>query len=107
MAGRRYYKDIRFEHFRTFCEAARLGSFAAAGAVVGLSRPTVWQQIDSLERDLEARLFRRKKRGVELTGEGRLLLELVHPSVATMASVKEAFRARLQAQAPVLRVADI
>ncbi len=107
MAGRRYYKDIRFEHFRTFSTVARVGSFAAAGRQLGLSRPTIWQQMDALERDFDVPLFRRVRRGVELTAEGRLLLELVQPSVAAFDSVREAFRARLADQGGVLQLAHI
>src|SRR5579871_3164930 len=107
MTARRYYKEIRFEHYRTFTTVARAGSFAEAGRLLRLSRPTVWQQIAALERELGAKLVARAGRGVDLTAEGRILLELVQPSVAAMASLAEAFRARIQDQGGVLRLASI
>ena len=107
MAPRRYYKNIRFEHYRTFCKVARLGSFAAAGRALGLSRPTIWQQMDTLERDLGVKLFARAGRGVEPTAEGKLLLELVQPSVAAFDSLRDAFRARLAEEGGALRLVII
>jgi DNA-binding transcriptional LysR family regulator len=105
MPRRTYYKDVRFEHLRTFCETARRGSFSAAGAAAGLSRATVWQQIDTVEREFGAELFRRRGRGVELTEQGTILLELVQPAVAAVDSVKAAFQARLTGRGGLLRLA--
>jgi DNA-binding transcriptional LysR family regulator len=104
---RRYYKTVRPEHYRTFAEVARLGSFAAAGAALGLDRTTVWQQIESLELDLKVALFHRHQRGLELTDEGRLLLEFVSPLVAAFDSIREEFQARVQGQEQLIRVAGI
>src|SRR5262249_8007923 len=107
MPPRLYYKEVRFEHFRTFCKVARLGSFSAAGKALELSRPTVWQQIDAVERELGVKLLARAGRGVQLTAEGHLLLELLQPSVAAIDSLKEAFQARLADRSAILRVAGI
>jgi DNA-binding transcriptional LysR family regulator len=104
---RRYYKTIRPEHYRTFGEVARLGNFSAAGSALGLDRTTVWQQIESLEEDLKVSLFHRHERGLELTAQGRLLLELVHPLVTAFDSIRDEFLARVQGQVQVVRVAGI
>jgi DNA-binding transcriptional LysR family regulator len=104
---RLYYKEIRYEHFRTFCAVAHHGSYSAAGIDLHLSRSTVWQQIESLERDFGVKLTRRRGRGMELTSEGRTLLELVDAPVTAMASIKDAFRARLGQRASLLRLAVI
>jgi len=107
MPKRRYYKQARFENFRTFCKVVRLQSYAAAGQALGLSRPTVWQQIDSLEAELGVKLLGRAGRGVAATAAGRQLLDLVLPNVAAMDSLKEAFLARLEDRGGVLRIASI
>lgn len=107
MPRRRYYKEARFENFRTFCKVVRLQSYAAAGQELGLSRPTVWQQIDSLESELGVKLLVRAGRGVAATAAGGQLLELVQPNVAAMDSLKEAFEARMKDQGGVLRFATI
>lgn len=104
---RRYYKTVRPEHYRTFAAVARLGSFTGAGTALGLDRTTVWQQIESLELELKAALFHRHPRGLELTDEGRLLLELVGPVVAAFDSIRDEFQARIQGQEQLIRVAGI
>jgi DNA-binding transcriptional LysR family regulator len=105
--SRRYYKTVRPEHYRTFGEVARLGNFAAAGAALGLDRTTVWQQVESLEQDLNVALFHRHDRGLELTEQGRLLLELVHPLVTAFDSIRDEFLARAQNQVQMVRIAGI
>jgi DNA-binding transcriptional LysR family regulator len=107
MAARRYYKEARFESFRTFCKVARLQSYAAAAQALELSRPTVWQQIDSLEKEFGLPLLAQAGRNVTLTDAGRLLLELVQPNVAAMDSLKEAFQTRLADRGGVLRIACV
>jgi DNA-binding transcriptional LysR family regulator len=107
MSRRPYYKDLRIEHFRTFCEVARLGSFAATAAGIGLSRTTVWQQVETLERKLNVKLFRRRKRGVELTEEGAALLELAQPPVSAFETLHDAFQERLKTQGAILRIATV
>lgn len=79
---RHTYKEIRFQQLRGFCETARSGSMAAAAEVLGLSQPTVWEQVHALERELGTRLVEPHGRGCRLTEDGRLLIELVAPLVA-------------------------
>jgi DNA-binding transcriptional LysR family regulator len=107
MSKRHYYKVLRFEHFRSFCEVARLGSFEKAGRAAGLSRTTIWQQIDALERELKTPVFHRRKRGVELTEVGRLLLEMVHAPLTALESAVDFVRGRIEQREQVLRVATI
>jgi len=56
---------------RTFLAVARHGSFAAAGAEVGLTAAAVGLQMRSLEQDLERPLFDRSPRAVVLNTAGR------------------------------------
>lgn len=49
--------------------------FGRAAQRLGIAQPALTQQIQSLERDLGARLFQRTKRSVHLTIAGRLTLE--------------------------------
>src|SRR5262245_33734947 len=89
-----YYKGLQLPQLRSFCLAATSGNFAAAAQVLGLSRPAVWQQVRALERELKASLLRRRGRSVEITPEGRLLLELVQPHVSGLDSLRRLFEAR-------------
>lgn len=78
---RHAYKQVRFEQLRSFCETARLGSFTAAAAALGLAHPTVWEQVHALEHSLHAVLIEPHGRGCRLTDEGRLLATLAAPMV--------------------------
>jgi LysR family cys regulon transcriptional activator len=85
---------MRFQQLQGFCETARQRSFTAAAAVLRLSPPALWHQIRALEREIATGLIQRKGRGVELTDDGRLLLELVEPLVNGFASIRTVFAER-------------
>jgi DNA-binding transcriptional LysR family regulator len=94
-----YYKGIQLPQLRGFCAVAAHGSFTAAARQLGLSKPTVWQQVRALERELKVHLLAQNGRGVELTAEGRLLLTLIQPHVSGLDSLVRLFetqRAGLQ-----------
>lgn len=59
---------------RTFVASAQSLSFTKAAELVNLTQSAVSLQIRKLERQLGKSLFRRMSRGVELTDEGRSLL---------------------------------
>jgi DNA-binding transcriptional LysR family regulator len=50
--------------------------------------------VRALERELNAKLLRRRGRAVELTDDGRLLLEMVQPHVSGLDSLRRFFEAR-------------
>src|SRR6186997_235463 len=60
---------------RSFVEAARLGSFAAAADALGYTAPAVSQHIGHLENELQCELLVRGARGVQVTPPGAVLLE--------------------------------
>ncbi len=64
------YKEIQLPQLRSFCVVATEGNFTAAARRLGLSTPTVWQQVRALETHLKTTLIRRRGRVVELTDEG-------------------------------------
>lgn len=87
----RAYKDTTFQQLRSFYETARLGSLSAAAAALGMSQPTVSQQVHALERQLGDRLVEQFGRGSRLTEAGKLLAELIGPAVQGIASLKQAY----------------
>ncbi len=91
---RRYFKELRIQQLQGFCETARSGSFAVAAETLSLSRPALWHQIRALERELGADLVRRHGRGIEVTPDGTLLLELAEPLVTGFARLKTIFHER-------------
>jgi DNA-binding transcriptional LysR family regulator len=94
MSGNHRYKEIQLAQLRSFCLAATDGNFTSAAKALGLSASTVWQQVRALERELKAKLLRRRGRAVELTDEGRLLLETVQPHVSGLDSLRHFFETR-------------
>jgi DNA-binding transcriptional LysR family regulator len=100
------YKEIQLAQLRSFCLAATEGNFTSAARALGLSPSTVWQQVRALERELKAKLLRRRGRVVELTDEGRLLLETVQPHVSGLDSLRRFFEARREAVCQELVVAS-
>jgi DNA-binding transcriptional LysR family regulator len=97
--GRIYYKGVQLEQIRSFCRVARLGSFVAVAAELGLSAPTVWRQVRALERECKSPLLVRKGRSVQLTAEGHMALELLEPHLTGIDSVRALLEERLN-QAP-------
>jgi len=85
---RRAYKEVRLQQLRSFCETARLGSFGSAAASLGVSQPTVWEQVHALEREFGVPLIESHRRGCRLTEAGRLLADLALPVVAGADSLK-------------------
>jgi DNA-binding transcriptional LysR family regulator len=107
MARDERYKDIQLPQLRSFCLAATTGNFTAAAKALGLSAPTVWQQVRALERHLRTTLMRRRGRAVELTPEGRTLLDLVQPHVSGLDSLGSLFIHRQKLLPQPLTVAAI
>ncbi|MCE9561134.1 MAG: LysR family transcriptional regulator [Planctomycetes bacterium] len=101
------YKGLQFAQLRSFCLAATQGNFTSAAEALGLSKATVWQQVRSLERKLGVVLLRRSGRGVEVTTEGRLLLEMVQPHVNGLDSLPAWFAARREELPHSLSVASV
>lgn len=79
----------------TFEAAARLGSFTLAAAELGVTQAAVSRQIKLLEDDLNARLFIRAHRRVELTTSGAALASTVSNAFSTMAEMIETIRQRV------------
>jgi molybdate transport repressor ModE-like protein len=89
---RHAYKGIQLRQLRGFCETARCGSLSAAAQELGLSQPTVWEQVRSLEREFGTQLIEAHGRGCRLTDDGKLLVQLVAPLVESIHSLKPRFQ---------------
>ncbi len=65
------------EYYKVFYHVARVGSLTAAAKELSISQPAVSQSIRQLETALGTKLFTRASKGVQMTGEGRLLFDYV------------------------------
>jgi LysR family transcriptional regulator, regulator of gene expression of beta-lactamase len=88
---------------RAFESAARHLSFTAAAVEIGLTQAAVSQQIRLLEFHLKVSLFRRLRRGVELTAEGAAFLPHVQSGFGLIArSTRELFGSRSEGRVRVV-----
>ncbi len=89
-----YYKQNRLKQLRAFCRAAQTHSMSRAADQMALSQPSVSLLIQALEKDLKAQLFQRHGPRIQLTVEGRALLEIALPLVEGLESLPAAFHER-------------
>jgi len=86
-----YYKNNRFQQLKGFYYTVQKGGVARAAEHLGLSQSAVSMQISTLERDLEIKLFDRKKRTLTLTEDGRSFYKYAIDAVQNIDSIYERF----------------
>jgi DNA-binding transcriptional LysR family regulator len=94
--ARRYYQLPSLTGLNTFDACARHGSFTAAAAELGVTLGAVSRQVKALETELDCALFQRLHRGVELTGEGIDLFQVLSSGFQQIGRLCQEFRNRAQ-----------
>ncbi|WP_077960181.1 LysR substrate-binding domain-containing protein [Ensifer adhaerens] len=99
----------RLSGLTAFVRTADLGSFVAAGRVLGLSASAVGKAVTTLERELGVRLLQRSTRSIRLTEEGRLfhercrrILDDLDDAEASLAQAVAMPRGRLRVSVPIV-----
>lgn len=69
--------NINLEYYKIFYYVGKLGQITLAAKELSISQPAVSQSMKQLETQLNTRLFIRTPKGIQLTGEGELLLDYV------------------------------
>jgi DNA-binding transcriptional LysR family regulator len=83
---------MELRHLRYFIAVAEEGHLTRAAERIGIQQPPLSQQIRALERELDARLFHRKPRGMELTDAGRAYLGEARAIIANLELASETAR---------------
>jgi len=92
--ARRYYQLPSLTGLNTFDACARHGSFTAAARELGVTLGAVSRQVKALETELDCPLFLRHHRGVELTGQGIDLFQVLSSSFQQIGKLCQEFRNR-------------
>ena len=87
---------VKLELYRVFLEVAQQGNISAAAQRLFISQSAVSQSVKQLEEQLQVRLFSRSTKGVNLTSEGKLLLEYVSHALGLLQSGEEKIAASRQ-----------
>jgi DNA-binding transcriptional LysR family regulator len=77
---------------RTFCVAARHGSFRTAAEELFITASAVSHQVKKLEHELGVRLFDRRGRDLELTNAGRILYDEADSAIHRLDSIADDLR---------------
>lgn len=85
------YKKNLLQQIRGFCYVARIGSVSQAAKALNLTQSTVTLQIQSLERDLGLKLFKRNSKPISLTNEGEEFYKMSCSLMHEFESVVEKF----------------
>ena len=100
------WHGVELRHLAALETVARERSFSAAADALGYTQSAISSQITALERIVGTRLFERIRgtRGVELTEEGRLLLEHAAAITARIHAARADLHASRDGRRGVLRV---
>ncbi len=74
--------SLSIQQLRAFCLVFERQNFTAAAAELGLSPPTIWEQVRALESRYACVLFTRRGRRIEATPAAKLLYDSLSPLLA-------------------------
>jgi DNA-binding transcriptional LysR family regulator len=89
---RYYYKGNPLKQLRAFCAVARNGKMVDAATELFLSQSAISLQVRALEDALETQLFERRGPRIQLTPDGKKLLDMARPLVEGIDSLNERFK---------------
>lgn len=87
---------MNIDHIEAFVYVVHYGSFNKAAALLFLTQPSVTARIQSLERDLDCKLFDRDGKQISLTEKGKQFL----PYAQQMLSIYQKGRQQIQPRTP-------
>ena len=91
-----YYKGNQLKQLKAFCAVAKTGKMTDAAEQLFLSQPAISLQIRALERELDTVLFERHGPRINMTREGKELLDLARPLVDGLESLNARFNRQMK-----------
>ena len=79
-------ESLTVQQITTFCRVFECGGYAGAAETLGLAGPTIWEQVKTLEKIYQTKLFVRSGRTITPTVAGTMLYEMLRPLLAGVAS---------------------
>jgi len=89
--AKKYYKGNTLKQLRAFCTVARCGKMTDAANELFISQSAISLQIKALEEEMNVILFERRGPRIQLTPDGRKLLDMARPLVEGMDGLSERF----------------
>lgn len=80
------------EIYEFFLKVSEMGSISKAADKLYISQPALSQQLKNLEKELDASLFIRSNKGIELTGEGKIVYKYFSMSEKLLQEMKKEIR---------------
>lgn len=96
--------NIDFELYRFFYTVATIGNITKAAQELMISQPAVSKSIKSLEEQLGGVLFRRTKRGVVLTEEGREFYKYIEQAIEQINNAESKFSDLINLETGTIRI---
>ncbi len=87
----KYYKGNTLKQLRAFCTVARTGKMTDAADELFLSQSAISLQVKALEEEMDVVLFERRGPRIQLTPNGRQLLDMARPLVEGMDGLADRF----------------
>jgi len=95
---------IPSQWLEAFVETAKHGSISKASGALHLTQPAVSRQLRLLQNELRAKLYRRTGHGIELTPQGKRILDNAAAIILRIKDLEGLLSAQHSIVAPVLRV---
>ncbi len=95
---------ISLQWLEAFVETAKHGSISKASRALHLTQPAVSRHLSLLESELQAKLYQRTGYGIELTQQGKLILDNAAAILTQITDLKDLLSVRSESAARMLRV---
>ena len=96
--------NVNFELYRIFYTVAEQGNITKAALELYISQPAVSKSIKKLEDELGGSIFKRTKKGVVLTEEGKELYSYVSKAIEYLNSAENKFKDLMKLETGNLRI---